>query len=411
MDKSILRRRHISTILRYFIVSILGFFHLKNLFRKFLIKSKPVFKEDVSIFKGNRSLLVFPNIPWDYRWQRAQQIFSRLGKKNYNVFYLSPITSTNEYILEVSKGVYEIHVKASVETDVLRDLFVSEEMAKEIFESIKRLIGEYLDSKVLTFVLHPVWSKVVQKFKERKVVYDMMDLYSGFSEAKPELVIAEELLVKESKLVLTTADNLYKYAKRFNSNVEMIRNGCDFERFRNIKKNGVLDSLDDRPIVGYFGALNDWLDVDALEYAVKENKDKYFVLIGSINTGKVKKLYKYSNVFFLGEVKHSELGGYLAYFDVCTIPFILNDLIKSTNPVKFYEYIASGKPVVSARLPELEIYKDICYLYDSNEEFSKFIYKGLYDEEKKSATKRIEVAKENSWEKRIEKLDNIIKSI
>lgn len=411
MDKLALRRRHISTILRYSFVSVLGFFHLKNLFRKFVIKSKPVFKEDVSIFKNNRSLLVFPNIPWDYRWQRAQQIFSRLGEKSYNVFYLSSITSTNEYILEVSKGVYEIHVKASIETDVLRDLSVSEEMAKEIFGSIERLVGDYLDSKDLTFVLHPVWSKVVQKFKDRKVVYDMMDLYSGFSEAKPELVIAEELLVKESKLVLTTADNLYKYAKRFNSNVEMVRNGCDFERFSDIKKNGVLDSLDDRPIVGYFGALNDWLDVDALEYAVKENRDKYFVLIGSINTGKVKKLYRYSNVFFFGEVNHSELGGYLAYFDVCTIPFILNDLIKSTNPVKFYEYIASGKPVVSARLPELEIYKDICCLYDSSEDFSKCIYKGLHDEDKEIAQKRIEIAKENSWEKRIEKLDNIIKSI
>lgn len=411
MDKLALRRRHISTIFRYSLVSLLGFFHLKNLLRKFVIKSKPVFKEDISIFKGNKSLFVFPNIPWDYRWQRAQQIFSRLGRKNFNVFYLSPITSTNEYILEVSKGVYEIHVKASVETDVLRDLSLKDETVKEIFESIKRLVGGHLDRKTLTFVLHPVWSKVVQKFKDRKVVYDMMDLYSGFSEAKPELVIAEELLVKESKLVLTTADNLYKYAKKFNSNVEMVRNGCDFEKFKNIKKNGELDSLEDKPIVGYFGALNDWLDVDALEYAVKENKDKYFVLIGSINTGKVKKLYKYGNVFFLGEVKHSELGGYLAYFDVCTIPFILNDLIKSTNPVKFYEYIASGKPVVSARLPELEKYKDICYLYDSSEEFSKCIYKGLYDEEKEIVKKRIEVAKENSWEKRIEKLHNIIQSL
>jgi len=176
MGKSTLRRRHISTILRYTIVSLLGFFHLKNLFRKFVFKTKPVFKEDVSIFKGNRSILVFPNIPWYYRWQRAQQIFSRLGKKNFNVFYLSPITSENEYILEISKGVFEIHTKASIETDLLRDLSINEEIAKEIFESIRRLIGEYMDSKTLMFVLHPVWSSVVKKFKKRTIVYDMMDL-------------------------------------------------------------------------------------------------------------------------------------------------------------------------------------------------------------------------------------------
>lgn len=412
MGKFALRKKHFFTILRHDIASILEVLGLRKFLKRSIERNKPLFNEEINIFKGNKSIVVFPNIPWDYRWQRPQQIFSRLGKKNYNVFYISPITSDKEYIVEVSKGVYEVHIKADESTDVLRDLEISESMSVDFFNSIDRLIGEYINNKsALTFVLHPIWWNVVDKFKDAKIVYDMMDLYSGFKEAKEELVKAEEDLVKKSKLVITTADNLYDYAKKLNENVEMVRNGCDFEKFNDIKKNGCLDVLDDRPIIGYFGAINDWFDVDALEYAVRENKDKYFVMIGSINTGKVRKLYKYKNIYFLGEMKHDELGGYLAYFDVCTIPFVLNDLIKSTNPVKFYEYIASGKPVVSSKLLELERYAEISCLYDSNEGFSKCIYHGLHSDEQEAINKRIEVAKENSWEERVESLESAILDI
>lgn len=412
MGKFALRKKHLCTILRHDLASILDALRLRKFLKRSIQRSQPIFNEDLDIFKGNRSIIVFPNIPWDYRWQRAQQIFSRLGKKNYNVFYISSITSDREYVVEVSKGVYEVHVKADESTDVLRDLNISEGMSIDFFNSIDRLVGEYIrNDSALTFVLHPVWHNVVDKFKDPKIVYDMMDLYSGFKEANDELVKAEEDLVKRSSLVITTADNLYDYAKKLNENVHMVRNGCDFDKFNTIKKNGLLDVLDDRPIIGYFGAINDWFDVDALEYAVRENKDKYFVMIGSINTGKVRKLYKYKNIYFLGEVKHSELGGYLAYFDVCTIPFVLNDLIKSTNPVKFYEYIASGKPVVSSRLPELERYDDISCLYDDSEGFSKCIYMGLHGDKEQTVNKRIEVAQENSWEERVKSLDKAIKNI
>ena len=411
MGKWALRKRHCAVVLRHRVLSFLSFLRLKNILKKNLERSEPVFIEDVEIFQGYKSILVFPNIHWGYRWQRPQQIFSRLGKKNYNIFYLSPIPSSTEYLKEVSKNVFEVHIKSPEIVNVLRTLELDEELAKDFYTSINNLVGEYLNKESLVFVLHPVWKKVVDMFKGKKIVYDMMDLYSGFKEAKPELVGAEEELVKKSEFVITTADNLYKYAKKLNDNVIMIRNGCDLERFTDIKENGELDCLKDKPIIGYFGAISDWFDVDAMEYAVRNNQDKYFILIGNIDTKKVRKLFRFKNVFFLGEIKHDELGGYLAYFNVCTIPFVLNNLIKSTNPVKFYEYVATGKPVVASRFPELEKYADICYLYDSKEDFSKDIYKALYDDSKDMVEKRKIVAKENSWEERVESLEREIKKI
>ncbi len=411
MGKLKIQRRHTFTIIRHYLIGLLDFLGLKNFVKRSVVRKETHLKEDMEIFKGNRAIIVFPNIPWGYRWQRPQQIFSRLGKKNYNIFYISPFTSDEEYLTEVSKGVYEVHVKSNREMDVLRDLKISQEVAIDFYNSIQRLIGEYLGDNALTFVLHPIWWNVVEKDITSEMVYDMMDLYAGFKEAKPKLVKAEEMLVKRSRLVLTTADNLYKYGKRLNKNVVMIRNGCDLERFSNLKENGELDAFKDRPIIGYFGAIHDWFDVEGMEYTIKNNPDKYFIFIGSIDSNKVRRLFKFKNAYFLGEVRHEELGGFLAYFNVCTIPFILNDLIKSTNPVKFYEYMASGKPVVSSRLPELEKYTDICYLYDNKEEFSKYIYKALYDDEEETVQKRKEVAKQNSWEQRVDSFEKVIKQI
>lgn len=405
-----LRKRHWFTILRYFSVRFLDLIHLKNLIRGRIERNNPVFKEEVDIFEGNKSIIVFPNIPWDYRWQRPQQIFSRLGKKNFNIFYLSPITSSSEYIVERQKGVYELHIKSERRVNILRDLNINNELKKEILESIKELIGKYVNNATC-FVLHPIWFPVVKDKKNWKLVYDMMDLYSGFTDAKVELIRAEEELLKKSDLIITSAENLNSFAKKYNEKVVMVRNGCDLDRFVDIKKNGQLDSIKGKPIVGYFGAINDWFDVEAVEYAVKENAEKNFVFLGNIDTKKVEKLFKYKNVYFLGEVKHEELGGYLAYFDVCTIPFVINELIKSTNPVKFYEYVATGKPVVSSKLPELEKYSDICYLYDGKEDFSKCIYKALYDKEESTVEKRIRVAKQNSWDERIKVLQEAISNI
>ncbi len=407
MDKGNLRKKHFSVILKKEISNFLGFLHIKDFLRKKILEKTPVFKESVDIYEHNRSIIVFPNIPWGYRKQRPQHIFSGLAKRNFNIFYISPITSNMEYISNIEKNIYEIRIKTRTHGNVLRDFNLDYLNQKDFFDSINRLLKKYIKKDTYIFVEHPVWKDVVFNFKKGKIVYDLMDLYSGFPEAKEELIKGEEELISRSNIVLTTADNLYEYAKRLNSNVFMVKNGCEYEYFSKLRKNGELESLTDRPIIGYFGAINSWFDVKSLEYVVKNNMDKYFVFIGSINTNSTRRLYRYKNVFFLGEIPYERLTGYLAYFDVCLIPFVLNDLIKSTNPVKFYEYISSGKPVVSIRLPELEEYSDICYLYDTKEEFNECIQRALNEREDLKG-KRKEIGRKNSWDSRVKEILKIL---
>jgi O-antigen biosynthesis protein len=409
MDKSRLKVKHYWFLAKRIGISILEFLHIKNFIRKTIDIAPPVFKESLDVDKMRKTVIVLPNMPWGFRKQRPQQIFSRLAEKNFNIFYVSPVTSGKEYISVIEKNVYEVHCKAKTSGDILRFFHLSGEEESEFVNSLKRLLSEYIKKDSLLFVLHPVWGNVAFKIDGVKRIYDLMDLYSGFDNAKKELIESEEGLIINSDMVITTAQNLFEHAKKLNKNTHLIRNGCDYEMFNKIEKNGILDCLQDSPIIGYYGALSGWLDVEMLDEVIKKNRDKYFVFIGAINTPKVIRLYKYSNVYFLGEVKNSELPGYLAYFDVCTIPFVLSDLIKSTNPVKFYEYISSGKPVVSVKLPELEQYSDICYLYDNAEEFSKYIFEALHDDTEELKKKRMEVASENSWDSRVKEIIKIIK--
>lgn len=408
-DRVSLRIKHVLLITRIELLKILKFLGLG----KFLAHSSETLKKsyektNFNIDENNRNIIVLPNIPWSFRWQRPQQIFTRLAKKGFNIFYISPITSNEESITQISKNIYEVNSKTRVYGNVLRDFHLDEDNTKYFTESIKRLLGKYIQNDSLLFILHPVWKDVAFDIGGIKRVYDLMDLYSGFPDAREELVEAEHELISKSHMIICTASNLYDHAKSLNKNVHMIRNGSDYEKFSNLEKNGKLDCFGEKPIIGYFGAITDWLDFDLMEYVVKENREKIFIFIGSLNSIGVRKLYKYSNVYFLGEKNYTDLSGYLAYFDVCTIPFVLNDLIKSTNPVKFYEYIASGKPVVSVDLPELKHYSDICYLSNNKQEFSKNIFKALCENKEEIIEKRKSVAKENSWDRRVEELIKII---
>jgi len=407
MDRWKLRVKHNQVIFKRELINVLDVLHLKDALRKRLESNTPVFKESVDIDITKKSIFVLPNIPWSYRWQRPQQIFSRLGLRGFNIFYVSPITSNVEYISCVSKGVYEVHVKTFEFGNVLRDFHLKSDNVNEFLDSFHRLVDSYLKNDSILFVLHPVWKDVAFGLKDIKKVYDLMDLYEGFADARKELVEGERELILKSDLVLATADSLYEYGKKLNKNIHLVKNGCDYEYFSNVSKNGVLDGLSGRAVIGYFGAISSWLDVELLEYVVRENMDKDFVFLGSINTKNVRRLYHLKNVFFLGEVEYMSLAGYLGYFDVCIIPFVLNDLIKNTNPVKFYEYISSGKPVVSVRLPELEQYSDICYLANTKEEFSKYVCDAL-EEEKSLVEKRKKVAEENSWEERVKETLKLI---
>jgi glycosyltransferase involved in cell wall biosynthesis len=164
-----------------------------------------------------------------------------------------------------------------------------------------------------------------------------------------------------------------------------------------------------KPIVGYIGALSDWVDFDIIKAISKEYPELSVVLIGpefSSVKSEIEALKQYPNIFILGAKPYKILPSYLKAFDVSIIPFKINELTLSSNPIKFYEYISSGKNVISVNLPEIKVFDDTIHIADNIEEFLQFIPTSL--NEKVDVEKFLEIAEENTWDKKADRMIEFI---
>ena len=185
----------------------------------------------------------------------------------------------------------------------------------------------------------------------------------------------------------------------------LIRNGVDYEFFSRPQVNEEMANIA-KPTVGYFGALADWFDYD-LMFEVAQARPQYsFVLIGGYETEQtretnhVSRLSGLPNVHFLGHQAYSELPSYLAHFDACIIPFRVNDLTRMFDPVKLYEYLSQGKPVVATDMAELKYCSNLIYIADDSQDFAHKLDLALSEDDANLSLKRRSFAEANNWTQR-----------
>lgn len=153
-------------------------------------------------------------------------------------------------------------------------------------------------------------------------------------------------------------------------------------------------------IIGYYGAISEWFDVKMVREAAEARPDWQFVLIGDTVGADVSPLKRLPNVHLLGRQPYAALPGYLHQFDVACIPFLRTPLTDAADPVKFYEYLSAGKPVVAVDLPELEPHRDYFYPVRSVAHFVSQIEVALREQSPEKVQARIEFARQNTWRHR-----------
>jgi len=361
-------------------------------------------------------LVVFPVIPWEFRWQRPQQLVSRFAANGYTVLFINMnptpkgrwYVNDAEALNDISLGrlgehIFELHLCSFNRLNVYQDRIRGVDLSN-IAHGLLGILRQLSARSVTYLVQFPGWEQLAVLARSRVpglLVFDCMDDHAGFANNAAEVIKRETKLMERADLVVTSSAKLYEKALAFNDNALLVRNGTDFELFHALRPNGRLDGMR-RPIVGYYGAISEWFDPGVVARCAEKHPEWTFVLIGSTLGCNVNGLKRLANVHLLGEMPYRDLPGYLYYFDVCTIPFRVCELTMATNPVKFYEYISSGKPVVSVRLPEMERYADICYLYSTDEEFEKGILSALAEKDEGLRTRRMEVARTSSWDQRFQ---------
>ena len=353
-------------------------------------------------------VFVFPVIDWNYRFQRPQQISTQLAAYGHRVFYLRTyfLNGTNPVCQPIRNDIPIIDVQLGL-------LNYKNLVADQLDEGSKIILLNQFDllrenfniSKAVCIVDLPFWGPLaleLQKLYGWKVVYDSMDHLGGFSNVTPYMLESEDELIKKSDLIFATSHLLLNEKSQINKNCLLIPNGTEFDHF-NYSPTNLPDELLDikKPIIGYYGAISEWLDTELIYNLASTRPDWNFVLIGRLEGADVSHIKEMSNVFLLGEKPYEFLPGYLHRFDVGIIPFKKIQLTEATNPVKLFEYLSAGKSIVATDLNELRYYQDYVRLASSVSEWLDEIQLALDDYLPNQVEKRIRFARQNTWDERI----------
>jgi glycosyltransferase involved in cell wall biosynthesis len=237
-----------------------------------------------------------------------------------------------------------------------------------------------------------------------------MDDHAGFTTNNAAMLQHEETLVAQSDLVVTTSRKLYDKLAPVSKRILALPNATDFDHFGQPGPLRPLSKLKG-PIIGYYGAISDWFDVEMVRTAAEARPDWQFVLVGDTFGANVSSLKRLANVHLPGEQPYAAIPSYLHQFNVAIIPFLLTALTESTNPVKFYEYLSAGKPVVAVKLRELEPHKDYFYAVRSHEEFITQIETALREDSPEKVWARMDFARQHTWLDRYKALNAGIRQL
>jgi len=372
-------------------------------------------RDPIRLPKGARyDVLVLPIINWSFRFQRPQQLSVQLAQRGHRVLYTSNSfrranTGDEARTRPISHGIVEIELPVSQDINVYQDVPSESEIERWIqsFSALRRQLGM---AEAVILVELPFWRGLATELRRRfgwRIVYDCMDKHAGFSTNAPTMLAEEERLTREADLVVTTARSLQEEQSRLNSRCALVPNATDFEHF-SVNWGDAPPELAAvaRPIIGYYGAISEWFDTALLAEVAESRPAWSFVLIGRTFGADTRRFDGLPNVQLIEEQPYEALPRYLNAFDVCVIPFRLNALTESTNPVKFYEFLSAGKPVVSVPLPELAPYEadGLVAFARSSDEFIEQIEDALRGDSAVQHQTRQNFALQHTWRARADAL-------
>jgi glycosyltransferase involved in cell wall biosynthesis len=257
----------------------------------------------------------------------------------------------------------------------------------------------------INWVFNPVAAVIAGALGEEQLIYYCVDEYTAFSGvASQSLAALEEQLLKRADLVIVSADRLYQSKARLNPRTVLVRHGVDHTHFRKAlaPETEIPEEIArlPRPVIGFFGLIADWVDVDLMAEVAKHFRGGSLVVLGKSTTD-VSVLRRLSNVHLLGRKPYEQLPAYAKGFDVALNPFRINELTLNANPLKVREYLAAGLPVVSTAIPEVEVLAQ-CRIGADHAGFIKQIEAALADPGPSEA--RSDAIRSESWEARVEQI-------
>ncbi|MGE5599151.1 MAG: glycosyltransferase [Bacteroidota bacterium] len=379
---------------------------------------------------GRNQIVCLSSTRWDFLWQRPQQIMSRLSR-TYDVLYVDPALPV--YALETD----ELTAGAGLLTRRLRKVhdsllvFSPQMIAKHSRPDqdpeslhamnaglLARQLGAILTllrwQTPLFWAYDPQACLVLNLLPRRGVVYDCVDCFPAFSWADPLTAQWDREMMAKADVVLTSALALYQERNIDGKATFLVPNAADYAHFAqagNLTAEAPELAGVRQPRLGFIGAVYEWVDLDLLATVAEAQPDWQLVMIGPAQHGLV--LPERPNIHWLGPRDYRLLPMYLQGLSVMLIPFHRNEVTDHTNPIKMWEYLAAGKPIVATMLPEIPEIPGVIWQCETPEEFIEGCASalGLMQDPVRSeeiSCRARAVARANSWDERCKQIKDIL---
>jgi len=295
-------------------------------------------------------------LPFRRIWRKLKSMLRRVQK---------PLADTPDYTV-MTPVLFPFYGSRSARA------FNARSIRRQVERAARRL--EIVDPHILVTV--PTAWDVAREMRRSSLVYNRSDKHSAFGEADQGMIaeLEQELLSKADGVLYSSRAFLESERSMTGGRARFLDHGVDVAHFRARERTGALVDLGcKRPIIGFFGGLDDYVvDFDLLERVAVERPDCTLVLIGDA-TLPMDRLTRHDNVRHLGFRHYSEIPELGADFDVSIMPWLDNDWIQSCNPIKLKEYLSLGQEVVTTWFPEVEHYRDYVHIAKDGDEFLKRI--------------------------------------
>ncbi len=282
-----------------------------------------------------------------------------------------------------------------------------------------RLLG-FRTKKSVMWIYDTESAEYLNAFAEDLIFYDCVDDHAAQAGAdrNPARVLQEEqAILRAADIVTVTSNKLLAVKSRLNKNTHLVLNAGDVKTYQSAVDPSATRKATDafknirRPVIGSVGALDSYkLDFDMLYETASRNPQWSFVFIGSpvVDRRSVElgKLVSLKNVHLFGQIPRTEVPAYVKFLDVCLIPYRASRYNEASFPLKFWELIATGKPVIVSGVPELRAFSDISRYVTSSRDMTVAISSYLASDDGRQM--RIDRAREHSYEQRVEKLISLL---
>jgi UDP-galactopyranose mutase len=366
---------------------------------------------------GDRPPLVcFSHLRWDFVWQRPQQLMSRFAR-NRRVFFVEEPVFRDEAGAPPDGARLELRDAngVTVAQPICRD--PGPDGGPALDAMFARLAAELVEGQELRapalWFYTPMLLPAADRVDAGLVVYDAMDELSLFKDAPPALLPREDRLLKLADVVFTGGVSLGKAKAQRHGNVHAFPSGVEVDHYARALDAATpvpadLDALP-HPRLGFFGVIDERIDLPLLDAVAAARPEWTLAMLGPVLKISPEDLPRRPNLHYLGQKPYKDLPGYVKGFDVCTMPFALNDATRFISPTKTLEYMAAHKPIVSTPVADVVgAYTGAVRIARTPDEFVREVEGALAEtaaaREARVAAER-QVLARNTWDAIAERMD------